>query len=105
MDLLTEKYDKEYACSVYEEQKRLKVKFDDISREWRIKQDMAVRARLHTGKFSLDKKICFVLNRLVAHGSSQDKEKLPVCKRGLSLQRAERAMEVQRAQEYHSNLE
>ena len=40
-DLLTEKYEKEYACSVYEEQKRLKLKFDDISREWHIKQDMA----------------------------------------------------------------
>ena len=40
-DLLTEKYEKEYACSVYEQQKRLKLKFDDISREWRIKQDMA----------------------------------------------------------------
>ena len=39
--MLTEKYEKEYACSVYEEQKRLKLKFDDISREWRIKQNMA----------------------------------------------------------------
>ena len=37
-----------------------------------------VRARLHTGKFSSDKKISFVLNPLVAHGSSQDKEKLSV---------------------------
>ena len=34
--------------------------------------------RLHTEKFSLDKKISFVLNPLVGHGSSQDKEKLPV---------------------------
>ena len=37
-----------------------------------------VRALLHTGKFSSDKKISFVLNPLVAHGRSQDKEKLPV---------------------------
>ena len=37
-----------------------------------------LKARLHTGKFSSDKKISFVLNPLVAHGSSQDKEKLPV---------------------------
>ena len=37
-----------------------------------------LRARLHTGKFSSDKKISFVLNPLVAHGSSQDKEKLSV---------------------------
>ena len=37
-----------------------------------------LKARLHTGKFSSDKKISFVLNPLVAHGSSQNKEKLPV---------------------------
>ena len=37
-----------------------------------------LRARLHTGKFSSDKKISFVLNPLVVHESSQDKEKLPV---------------------------
>ena len=36
------------------------------------------RARFHSGKFSSDKKISFVLNLLVVHGSSQDKEKLTV---------------------------
>ena len=36
-----EKYQKEYACSIDEEQKRLKLKFGDISREWHIKQNMA----------------------------------------------------------------
>ena len=35
-----------------------------------------VRDRLQWGKFSSDKKISFVLNPLVEHGSSQDKEKL-----------------------------
>ena len=40
--------------------------------------EILFRARLHTGKFSSNKKISFVLNPLVAHGSSQDKEKLPV---------------------------
>ena len=37
-----------------------------------------IRARLHTGKFSWDKKISFVLNPLVAHESSQNKEISPV---------------------------
>ena len=33
---------------------------------------------LHLGKFSSGKKISFVLNLLVVHGSSQDEEKLSV---------------------------
>ena len=38
----------------------------------------SLRARLHTGKFSSDKKISFVLNPLVVHESLRDKEKLSV---------------------------
>ena len=39
---------------------------------------LRLSVRLHTGKFSSDNKISFVLNPLVAHGSLQDKEKLSV---------------------------
>ena len=43
-----------------------------------FKNFAALRARLHTGKFSSDKKISFVLNPLVTHESLQDKEKFSV---------------------------
>ena len=47
--LLRDEFEREYACSIYEGQERLKWKFDEMVSEWRTKQDMAKLGLRDTG--------------------------------------------------------